>query len=262
MKNRSNIHFLLIILAFLFFSCTTTTFSLWQSESELDTKASSNRNMNFDNNSNLYYNISNDLKNLYFHIETSDTITQMKILHSGIQLWIDTTGKRQQRVGILFPFENILRRKYYVPAAFQYISLDQIQYHDLKFLKNRFLENDLKEVHVIGFRPPIAGIIPLANTYGIIVNVRWDSSNIMTYSALIPFNTFYKKSLCLSDSTKIFGISIELSSYAVLPRPEKALPDNMSNVWKPSLDGHPIVDPETYSTENNIRMKFKLAIGP
>src|ERR1051325_10066706 len=56
----------------------------------------------YDNETRLNYAIANDKENLYICIRVTDKLNQMKIIRAGLQLWMDTTGKKQQQVGVLF----------------------------------------------------------------------------------------------------------------------------------------------------------------
>ena len=67
-------------------------------------------------------------------------------------------------------------------------------------------------MQLTGFKPPIGGITPLQNEYGISANISWDSKGIMNYQAIIPFNTFCKNALSESGSKRIFSVSIYTTS--------------------------------------------------
>jgi hypothetical protein len=190
-------------------SCSTTVYqNLWQSK-PIEADGNSNEwSMPlrfYDKNSKLCYTVTNDSVNLYLCIRATDEQIQMKILRAGMQLWIDTTGKNKQQVGILFPYTSIGRN---APPPTEIM---QGQKPGINAMMKKFISK-YNEMQLIGFKPPIAGLIPLKNDYGISVGINMDSTNLLVFEAVVPFKTFYKQTLSASDSTKIFGITIIINA--------------------------------------------------
>ncbi len=176
----------------------------------------------YDEKSKLQFAVTNDFENLYFCIKATEEQTQSKILRAGMQIWIDTTGKDLNRVGILFPLSSAVRRADDNPAPKEAgngenkTERNSGKKQDISGSRKKFL-NEYKEMELSGFKPPINGMNPIQNSYGIAVNINWDSSGIMTYEAVVPFKTFFKDALAASDSLKLLGFSIVLNA---LPMPE------------------------------------------
>lgn len=57
----------------------------------------------YENTNKLFYLISNDSENLYIHLRFTEKGQQMMVLHSGMTIWIDTTGRTKSGIGIKFP---------------------------------------------------------------------------------------------------------------------------------------------------------------
>jgi hypothetical protein len=174
----------------------------------------------------LEYNISNDNKNLYVCIKTNNNLSFAKIMISGLQIQIDTSGTKKTKMGILYPLptddsQNQLQAAH-KPGEKQ----------DRNEFRNQFLlKHD--EMYITGFKPPINdNTIPLKNKYGIYVYFDWDSTNTMVYKLEIPFKTFYKDSLTAKDSSKMFGISFTVNA---IPRPEAAEPAADNNASMPGM---------------------------
>ena len=209
----------IIAILILFSACSPTVYnSLWQAQPINANEKLTPSFIYYDNNGRLFYIVSNDMDNFYCFIKTTDLQTQRKILTSGIQLWIDTTGKKQQKTGVLFPFENQLKKinAELTSGTTPYDDENKRQLQDLSALKKKFSENRPKMMHLAGFKPPVAGIVSVENNFGIAVDISWDSTNTMNYKAIIPFKTFYKKNLSISDSAKIFGVAIDLNSVSMM----------------------------------------------
>ncbi|MGZ4059422.1 MAG: hypothetical protein ACXVPU_10350, partial [Bacteroidia bacterium] len=160
----------------------------------------------YDDKSKLQYTVANDRENLYLCIRATNEQTQLKIFRAGMEIWIDTTGKAQEHhVGILFPLPNNEIKKTTQSPSDVRTSEKPVG----NFLKNKYVSS-YKMMDLRGFKSPIGGSTPLQNTFGIAVNIDWDSTDVMTYEATIPFKTFYKDVLATSDTTKRLGISIVL----------------------------------------------------
>ena len=182
----------------------------------------------YDSQSKLSYTVSNDLENLYICMRITDDAGQMKVMRAGMQVWIDTSGKNNEDVGILFPQRSHdpgPDNSGGPPSAARSGGHGTGRSADLKAnngaVRSKFLR-DYKEMMLTGFHSPIRGSVPLENDFGIKLGINWDankfdSSYIMVYEAVIPFSTFYKNRLSLSDSTKRFGISFVVNA---LPAPK------------------------------------------
>lgn len=202
-------------------SCSTTVYqNLWQSK---PVTADGNPVewpiplRFYDKNSKLCYSITNDSANLYLCIRVTDEQMQMKILQAGMQLWIDTIGNNKQQVGILFPLTSTERN---IPMPTE---LMKDQKTDVNVMMKEFIDK-YNEMQLIGFKPPIGGLVPLKNDYNISIGINSDSANLMVYEAVIPYKTFYKQTLSASDSTKIFGITIIVNALQ-MPKMSGSVPD-------------------------------------
>jgi hypothetical protein len=154
----------------------------------------------YDPTTKLQYTITNDLTNLYVCIRATSEESQQKMMRGGLQLWIDTAAKGKEKTGLLFPMPEIER-------AEQNPERPVLREEGSK---KRF-RSDRTEMEVTGFKAPIAGVLPLRNIYGVETNVNMDSLDILTYEALIPFKTFFKDSLGMADSARVFSIKIVLN---------------------------------------------------
>ena len=158
--------------------------------------------------SKAYYSFNNDLRNIYFSFKTLDKGTQLKILQTGLELWIDTSGRNSDMIGIVFPARRAYKQAFKKDTAIK----NPPYTTDLNRAKIQFVKGE-KLLQLTGFRPPIGGITPFKNDFGIEASVNWDSTNtsIMVVRAKIPLNTFYKYKLNLRDSNKVFGFTIKTS---------------------------------------------------
>ncbi len=168
----------------------------------------------YDHNSKINYNITNDRQNLYLCIKVSDETMFAKILRGGIEFRIDTAGKKSFSIAFIFPISNqekmMQSKRSDTPTE---KSSGEKSYSTLMMQKKMSQE---KEVQLIGFKPPLGGILTLFNTTsGISAAINFDSLGTMYYEAIIPFRTFYKNELMATDSNKVFSYEIKVNGLPV-----------------------------------------------
>ena len=131
----------------------------------------------------LFYLISNDDKNLYINAKFTDRSQQMMVLHSGLTIWIDTTGKTKKRLGIRYPLVN--------PEKFAGRNENNFQnYPDMDpgFNQHPPLEAMIKEIELLGFEyKKSRRIIPAEDSLYIHGNVYFNDNNELLYEVCIPF---------------------------------------------------------------------------
>lgn len=167
----------------------------------------------FDDKTKLNFSITNDKTNLYFCIRATEDETQKGIIHSGLQIWIDTAGGKKEEVGIQFP---ILERNAEASESSSHKHLQSFSSdpsdeaaaaHNLK----AHYMGTSKQMKLTGFTNATNGFAEVPNMYGINACLNWDTNNIMIYEVCVPFNTFYKASLSPSDSAKVLGVSFTVT---------------------------------------------------
>lgn len=163
----------------------------------------------FDDKTKLNFSITNDKANLYFCIRATEDETQKGIIHSGLQICIDTTGGKKNDVGIQFPIMERSAESSESPSDkhSRYSSSDSPDETSSAVNLKRHYQGASKQIRLNGFTNATAGLAEIPNMYGINACLNWDTNNIMIYEVCIPFNTFYKASLSASDSAKVFGVS-------------------------------------------------------
>ncbi|MGD0710897.1 MAG: hypothetical protein ABR968_06910 [Bacteroidales bacterium] len=213
MNKRQVLILLYLFIAIIISSCSHKGVYLnsWQNgDFKVPSKSETSEPLSFyDAKSKLQYQVSNDFKNLYICLKATDQQSQMKIIRAGMTVGIDTLGKKSTQVEILFPFPAIYQKDNSSNTSTE----NKKDWHNKSDTGNqrKHFMSQYSEIHLSGFKPPINGVLPLHNVYGIYVNITWDSLNIMYYKAIIPFKTFFKDSLIASDSSRIFDFSVTVN---------------------------------------------------
>jgi hypothetical protein len=132
--------------------------------------------------------VSNDNENLYLCVQSTKEQTNTKILLSGLELWIDATGKGKKTTGIKYPLGGSLSRSKGLERNAQ-------QRPDLKSL----LELTTDEAELVGFLPPYSGRISIGKPGEVQLNMAKTSTSALVYEVKIPFRTFFKDRLEQQD---------------------------------------------------------------
>jgi hypothetical protein len=212
MKFKKTLHIVATVTFLLFLAgCSSPLVysSIWQSKPvTIDGKANEWRiPLDFyDDKTKLNFTVTNDKDNLYFCIRATEDATQKGIIHSGLQIWIDTAGGKKNQVGIQFPIIERSANSEGEGADKHSKSSDMDEASSANNLKSRYM-GTTKQLKLSGFNNAINGLLQIPNIYGINACINWDTNKIMIYELCIPFNTFYKTSLSSSDTNKVLGIS-------------------------------------------------------
>ena len=217
-KRYSPLNLFLFCCLLLIYSCSHETFSgAWQA-----TPVKIDARINdwdiplrfYDDGTKLNYSVTNDLNNLYICIRATNSETQLKIMRAGMKIWIDTTGNKKHDIGIFFPISSGDKMQYGELTGSDSPNYETESRHDRSKNRANFLASN-KEMQVVGFKPPIGGIIPIHSDSGINLNMNWDSLSTLICEIKIPFSAFYKKSLTASDNVKIFNVGIFVNGLEV-----------------------------------------------
>src|SRR5664279_585498 len=179
MKNiKSEIALLASISLLFMFSCSKdVSNSLWHNKDIIQEKESGDLETPlrfYDPKSRLQYTFLNDNENLYICVKAMEDQSQLKIMRSGLQLWIDTTGRNKKSINVSYPLPGEDTNGGLRQDKKQGGIKDKNAFH------NQFLLAH-SDMMLTGFKPPMNGLIPLENKFGIAVNIRWDSIGTMVY---------------------------------------------------------------------------------
>jgi hypothetical protein len=157
----------------------------------------------------MVYSAANDSGNFYICVKIKDEVQQMRVMRSGMDIWINLNGKKKKETGIHFPLAQTL------PPS-EHRNLNTNGRPDPKKMRMMFLLQ-VKEMELQGFRTEYNGAVNnKANKSGIVVVINWDSLNTMVYEARIPFRTLN------ADISTLDHVSIGMIMKALSkPKPEE-----------------------------------------
>lgn len=185
-------------------------------------------NMIYDKNSGIIYSISNDKSFLYIRLKSSDRLLKSKIILAGATIWIDTTGKRKEDVGIAFP------RKMEAGTPTPGMSLGRDPDVDPMQI---LLRTRSESMELFGWNGTEEWTWQHAtnNKNGIIGKMMMDKNQTLFYQITIPISTIYPNSSSLLKD-KIFSIGIELNGIETGGGPGQ---NSMQTIQQRSPDGMP-----------------------
>ncbi len=172
----------------------------------------------YDEKAMLGYAVSNDKENLYITIETGDPATQLKILHTGITLWIDKTGGREATTAINFPLPDAYKSQKNGDGSKTQLEEWEEAQRNRPEHKRFELEDRVRkalpsanEFSLQGFKGCNHQFSLLeTDTCGIITRLALDSTKELVLEAVIPLRSFYYKPiLTRADRGKPLTICIE-----------------------------------------------------
>lgn len=65
----------------------------------------------------VYYHISNDSNNIYIDLKIFDDEIKQQVLRSGMAVWIDPEGKKEKRIGVIYPVRHPGQNSGEMPAS-------------------------------------------------------------------------------------------------------------------------------------------------
>lgn len=162
----------------------------------------------YDDKAKIGYCVTNDKDNLYITMQTGDRMTVMKILRSGMNVWIDTGGKKGQTISINYPMENPETPMHMSKAKLE--DQQPMEKPDAEQLHKRILES-ANNVLFTGFNGCNGSfLIKQNNGCGIMVRIGFDEYNTLIWEATVPFKSIYKDALTAKDANKPVSVCFSI----------------------------------------------------
>jgi len=187
----------LVLAGLTLFSCSPKLQlqALWQNQ-EQAFSLSPGDSQGYDRDTRLHYLLSNDRDNLYVVLWTDDPDAQRKMLWAGMELAIDTNGRKEGHGRIVFPESDApilgmagMGR----PAGTDRGRAGQGQDPAARQEMLRRLVDGKTHMNLSGFKNHRNGRMAASGENGITVSLELDSAGVLTYRALIPLRTYYRE---------------------------------------------------------------------
>ncbi len=164
----------------------------------------------YDSKGKILYDIYYDDKNIIVHTKTSDFMAQLKIIRRGFTLWLDQKGKKNRKMGIVFPQEQMGNSKLSQPegrSTGQNNAIPNKWKQQLEQLKEQYRLSP-KNMTLIGFSGDNSqtAINTELEESDIHVSILFDIDDVLHYKAIIPIKKIFNDDK-YKDS--IFSIGFE-----------------------------------------------------
>ncbi|MBS1593227.1 MAG: hypothetical protein JST76_04115 [Bacteroidetes bacterium] len=169
----------------------------------------------YDSKAKIQYQVANDDTALYIILKTMDYKAQAKILRAGMDLILDTMGKKRGASVLLYPLPGETRLQWIADPAEP--DRQELEHPDLKTLRTEYELAD-KRIKYMDLRGLPTAIEAVNTNSPIMVAIGWDRDNVLTYEARIPFRTFYHDKLTAADAKKVISITVKVHAFDV-PQP-------------------------------------------
>jgi hypothetical protein len=166
----------------------------------------------------LNYTLSNDDKNLYLVIKSTDNINNNKIMMGGITLSVNPNGKKKEKEGVSITYPVIARQQRGQGGGQSFVGGAQGQgaqggqrlqgaSADSAALARRKQQlAAVKEIKVFGIKDVTDSLISIYNEYEILAAANFDEKGAFVYELAVPL-----KSLGLTANSKEFAYNIKIN---------------------------------------------------
>ncbi len=151
----------------------------------------------------LQYNVTNDDKNIYVCVSSKDAATQLRILRSGMTIWLDPKGEKNKTIGLYFPM-----RKQPDPERYRGRNNGDISTREAELLLQSNYYN------TTGFLDMENGQFGVSDTKGPIqLAIKHnDQDSLLVYEAMIPISIVLGADWRARASKKNFSVGIVLNA--------------------------------------------------
>ena len=161
----------------------------------------------------LQFDYFNDSTNVYICIKAVDIEAQSRLMHAGVDLWFDATGKKKQKTGITFPMK-LERAPGDGPKRMKQNSDPSTEPSERSRAARLresvvFAQNEIKVTGMIAVTEPM---LALQNKYGIEIAYDWDSLNILCVEYKIPLSLIYQHPVTATDMQHPMGLGIVVAA--------------------------------------------------
>jgi hypothetical protein len=151
--------------------------------------------LQYDSNSKLQYQVLNDTRTMYLRLKANDASTQAKFVYLGMVIWLDTTGRNQQQLGIRFPLpidlESLPRGEQRPAGAMGPSAAERLAEHQTRL---RQVLLGAKEMELLNFRGNKEPVLTDAQSQlGVKAALDLDAQGNLIYELAVPMRLLYRR---------------------------------------------------------------------
>ncbi len=151
--------------------------------------------LQYDANSKLQYLVLNDARTMYLRVKINDAPTQAKFAYLGTVVWLDSTGRNQQQLGIRFPLpvdlESLPKGEQRPAGAMGPSAAERLADHQNRL---RQVLLNAKEMELLNFRGSKEPVLADAQSLlGVKAAMTLDPQGNLIYELAVPLRLIYKR---------------------------------------------------------------------
>lgn len=151
--------------------------------------------LQYDANSHLQYQVLNDARTVYVRLKAADMPTQAKMAYLGMVVWLDSTGRNQQQLGVKFPLPidlSTIKGPAERPAGAMGPTAAERQEEHLSRLRGIITSaNQMELLNYRGSKEPV--LTDSEAKIGVKSAIGLDARNNLIYELAVPMRLLYRR---------------------------------------------------------------------
>lgn len=171
----------------------------------------------YDEDAFTWYGVTSDDKNIYVHLAVKDSVQKRKLLQNGMELWVDSKGKKNKVTGIMFPLGEKVNmypgggNRNAAGGPPPSFSANAGNGKNADSILQQLISKQ-KDAELKGFAGDINGRQPLEKLQGFTIALGVQHDTLM-YDAAIPFSSLAQAADKGTVSIGIFEKGIEMPGF-------------------------------------------------
>lgn len=151
--------------------------------------------LQYDANSHLQYQVLNDARTVYVRLKAADMPTQAKMAYLGMVVWLDSTGRNQQQLGVKFPLPidlSTIKAPIERPAGAMGPTAAERQEEHLTRLRG--IIAGAREMELLNYRGSKEPVLTDSEAkIGVKAAIGLDARNNLIYELAVPLRLLYRR---------------------------------------------------------------------
>jgi hypothetical protein len=176
--------------------------------------------LQYDANSHLQYQVLNDARTVYVRLKAADMPTQAKMAYLGMVVWLDSTGRNQQQLGVKFPLPidlSTIKGSAERPAGAMGPTASERQEEHLSRLRGIITgANQMELLNYRGSKEPV--LTDSEAKIGVKSAIGLDARNNLIYELAVPLRLIYRRVPALA-SGQVATVGVWIAGQKPKPTP-------------------------------------------
>jgi hypothetical protein len=176
--------------------------------------------LQYDANSHLQYQVLNDARTVYVRLKAADMPTQAKMAYLGMVVWLDSTGRNQQQLGVKFPLPidlSTIKAPAERPAGAMGPTASERQEEHLNRLRGIIAgANQMELLNYRGSKEPV--LTDSEAKIGVKSAIGLDARNNLIYELAVPLRLLYRRVPALANG-QVATVGVWMAGQKPKPAP-------------------------------------------